>query len=101
MKASRTSLTALAKYYESYLIIVVPGTPGRRSLFVTSLQVHTMANVFSVRRCLVYENITGYLKNHCTKNMHVYTHFDVFLIVIQNMGTIFNNFDFFKIFLKE
>ncbi len=48
------------------------------------------------RRCLVYENITDYLKNHWTKHRLVRTHFDAFSILIPNMGIIFNNSDIFS-----
>ncbi len=48
------------------------------------------------RRCLVYENTTGYLKNHWTKRRHVCTHFDAFSMLIPNMDEKYNNSFFFK-----
>ena len=51
------------------------------------------------RRCLAYENITDYLKNHWTKHRLVCIHFDAFSMLILDMDTlVFNNckmFDFF------
>ena len=32
---------------------------------------------------IVYEHVSGYLKNHCTKHMLVCTHFGIFSILIQ------------------
>ncbi len=37
------------------------------------------------RRYLIYDNITGYLKNHWTKHRHVCTHFAAFTMLILNM----------------
>ncbi len=48
--------------------------------------------IVSMECCLVYENITGYLKNHCIKYRLVCIHFDVFPILTPNMGTILNIF---------
>ncbi len=41
------------------------------------------------RRCLVCENIIGYLNNHWTKHGLVCTHFVAFSMLIPNMGIIF------------
>ncbi len=46
-------------------------------------------------RGLVYENITGYLKNHWTKHRLVCIHFDAFSEQIPNMDVKFNNSEFF------
>ena len=43
------------------------------------------------RKCLVYEYITGYLKNLWAKHRLVCTHSDAFSMMIPNMDTKFNN----------
>ena len=48
----------------------------------------------SMERFVVYEIITGYLKNHCIKHRHVCTHFDAFFMLILNMGMIYQFGDF-------
>ena len=53
-----------------------------------------------MERCLVFENITGYLKNHWNKHRLVCTHFDAFSMLISNMGAIFKNSDNIKVFYK-
>ncbi len=47
-------------------------------------------------QCLVYENTTGYLKNHCTKHRHVCTHFefDAYAKLISKNDTVYYNFGF-------
>ncbi len=45
---------------------------------------------------LYYENITGYLKNHCTKHRLVCTHSDALSMLIPNMGIKFKNFEQFQ-----
>ncbi len=59
----------------------------------------------SMERCLVYKNITGYLKNHWTRHRLVCTHFDEFSMLIPSMGTIsYNSHNFilkFLIFFPE
>ncbi len=47
------------------------------------------------RRCLVYQNITGYLKNHWTKHRLVCTYFDAFSMLIPNMSTTCDNSEHF------
>ncbi len=42
----------------------------------------------------VYENTTGYLKNHWTNHKACCTHFDVFSMLNSNMGMKFNTFNF-------
>ena len=41
----------------------------------------------SSRRCLVYENTTGYLKNHWTKHRLACIHFDAFFMLMASMIT--------------
>ena len=45
----------------------------------------------------VYENITGYLKNHWTKHSLICTHFDAFSMLILNMDIKFKNSKIFEI----
>ena len=54
-----------------------------------------------MERFLVYENITGYLKNHWTKHRHVCTHFYTFSMLIPNMGISFKNCEIFENVLKK
>ncbi len=49
-------------------------------------------------RCLIYENITGYLKNHWTKHRLVCTHSDAFSMLMPNMGTTLSNSEIFENF---
>ncbi len=49
----------------------------------------------TMSRIRVCENTTGCLKNHWTKHRLAGTHFDPYSMLIPNMGTIFNNCDFF------
>ncbi len=70
--------------------------------FYTGLYtLHTIIIHISMeRRCLVYENITSYLKNHWTIHRHVCIHFDAFSILIPNMDTKCYNSEIFQNFLK-
>ncbi len=55
-------------------------------------------HVSTDRRWLVYENITGYLKNHWTKHRLACTHSDQFSKAIPNMTPKLNNFEIFEKF---
>ena len=51
--------------------------------------------------CLVYEIITGYLKNHWTKYRHISIHFDPLPMLIPNTFIKINNSATFWIFPKK
>ncbi len=52
-------------------------------------------------RYLIYENLTGYLKNRYTKHRLVCTHSEAFFMLILNIGMSISNFEFFEFFTKN